>query len=743
MRKYGTTGAVFFLLLILALFVFSLNQMNKQPEAFTYSKLQAILKEPNADKKIESVQITNGDSTIIVKGRNLLDATAAPSATGAPNTTTDKSSNAATTTAPVIGAANTATNTSATTATAPATSGGTTTNTPTGTTTKAASTTTNASKSGTDKTKEPEAVSLIIPSEAKEGLIQELNAANIPIIVHEPEKTSFWFSLVSSFFLPVLLLVGILFMFRSAQSGGNQAMSFGRSRAKLMVDNKVKVSFSDVAGIDEAKLELQEIVDFLKSPEKFQALGARIPRGVLLVGAPGTGKTLLAKAVAGEAGVPFFSISGSDFVEMFVGVGASRVRDLFEQAKKHAPCIVFVDEIDAVGRQRGAGLGGGHDEREQTLNQLLVEMDGFEGTTGIIVVAATNRPDILDSALLRPGRFDRQVVLDRPDVVGREQILSVHSKGKPLSGNVDLKTLAKRTPGFTGADLSNLLNEAALIAARLNKREIEMLDLELAIDKVIAGPEKKTRIIAPKEKEMTAYHEVGHALMCILLKNAHPLHKVTIIPRGFALGLTMFLPEDDMRTQTRSQLIDQIGVGLGGRVAEETVYSEITTGAQDDLEKSTKMARRMVTEFGMSDRLGPMTFGKRHEHIFLGREMGHERDYGENVATIIDEEVTRIISEQYERVKQLLVEYRPHMDAIVKVLLEKETLEAKEVDAILDEVNAKLGRPAFSRNGSDGDGGPTAGATSDGITIQPEGTDKNKDLPPDPDSKPEFKPKFA
>ncbi|HNB16269.1 MAG TPA: ATP-dependent zinc metalloprotease FtsH, partial [Candidatus Obscuribacter sp.] len=384
---------------------------------------------------------------------------------------------------------------------------------------------------------------VVVPSEAKEDLVKELNKANINFEVKGVDRSAMLFSMVSSFFLPILIVVGFLFMVRSAQSGGNQAMSFGRSRAKLMMDNKVKVCFNDVAGIDEAKQELQEIVDFLKSPEKFQALGARIPRGVLLVGSPGTGKTLLAKAVAGEAGVPFFSISGSDFVEMFVGVGASRVRDLFDQAKKQAPCIVFVDEIDAVGRQRGAGLGGGHDEREQTLNQLLVEMDGFEGSTGIIVVAATNRPDILDSALLRPGRFDRQVVIDRPDVSGREQILNVHGKGKPLAKDVDLKILARRTPGFTGADLSNLINEAALIAARADKREIEMTDLELAIDKVIAGPEKRSRLIPPKEKEMTAYHEVGHALMNVLLPHAHPLHKVTIIPRGFALGLTMAVPE--------------------------------------------------------------------------------------------------------------------------------------------------------------------------------------------------------
>ena len=539
-----------------------------------------------------------------------------------------------------------------------------------------------------------------------------------------------------------MLLVGFFIMFRSAQSGGNQAMSFGRSRAKLMVDNKVKVTFADVAGIDEAKQELQEIVDFLKNPEKFQALGARIPRGVLLVGAPGTGKTLLAKAVAGEAGVPFFSISGSDFVEMFVGVGASRVRDLFDQAKKHAPCIVFVDEIDAVGRQRGAGLGGGHDEREQTLNQLLVEMDGFEGTTGIIVIAATNRPDILDSALLRPGRFDRQVVIDRPDVLGREQILSVHSKGKPLAKDVELKTLARRTPGFTGADLSNLINEAALIAARLDKREIEMIDLELAIDKVIAGPEKKTRLISAREKKMTAYHEIGHALMCILLKNAHPLHKVSIIPRGFALGLTMFFPAEDILTQTRSQLIDQIGVSLGGRVAEETVYGEITTGAQDDLEKATKMARRMVTEFGMSDRLGPMTFGRRNDHVFLGRDFGHERDYGENVATIIDEEVKRLINDNYTRVRELLLQYRPHMDAIVEVLLEKETLDVKEVDAIIEEVNRKQGLSMPTAGSSRDDAGPTPPPSivlDDGKIVLKEAEIKQE--PPDP--QPGLTPKFA
>jgi cell division protease FtsH len=659
MRKYGTTWAVFFLLLVLVVFVFSLTSISRKDDPLTYYQLQNFITGGKAEQ-IKKVVMINGESVIQV------------------------------------------------------------------------------SMIGSEHER-----SVVVPTEAKEALIKEFTDAHVPLDVKEPDKSSFWFSMLSSFFLPILLLVAFLFMFRSAQSGGNQAMSFGRSRAKLMVDNKVKVTFQDVAGIDEAKQELQEIVDFLKSPEKFQALGARIPRGVLLVGAPGTGKTLLAKAVAGEAGVPFFSISGSDFVEMFVGVGASRVRDLFDQAKKHAPCIVFVDEIDAVGRQRGAGLGGGHDEREQTLNQLLVEMDGFEGTTGIIVIAATNRPDILDSALLRPGRFDRQVVIDRPDVLGREQILNVHSKGKPLAKDVELKILSRRTPGFTGADLSNLINEAALIAARMDKREIEMKDLELAIDKVIAGPEKKSRLIQPKEKEMTAYHEVGHALMCVLLKNAHPLHKVSIIPRGFALGLTMFFPEEDILTQTRSQLIDQIGVGLGGRVAEECVYNEITTGAQDDLEKCTKLARRMVTEFGMSERLGPMTFGKRHDHVFLGREFGHERDYGETVATIIDEEVKRFVVEQYDRVKQILLKHRPHMDEIVKVLLEKETLDRKEVDQIMADVNRKLGLVEDIPMSDDSTTPPPTYTTLDGGRIVVEEQTEKLPSPRVDEPPPGLQPKFA
>jgi cell division protease FtsH len=668
MKKYGTTWAVFILLLVLVVFAVSLASMGHKDEPYTYSRLMNLLHEGKANE-IRQVTFTNGENIVMVK---LADDGTGPG----------------------------------------------------------------------EREK-----SVVVPAEGKEDLLKELNKANVKIDSKDIDKSGMWFGMVSSFFLPILVLVGLLFMFRSAQSGGNQAMSFGRSRAKLMIDNKVKVSFGDVAGIDEAKQELQEIVDFLKNPEKFQALGARIPRGVLLVGAPGTGKTLLAKAVAGEAGVPFFSISGSDFVEMFVGVGASRVRDLFEQAKKQAPCIVFVDEIDAVGRQRGAGLGGGHDEREQTLNQLLVEMDGFEGTTGIIVIAATNRPDILDSALLRPGRFDRQVVIDRPDVGGREQILTVHSRGKPLSKDVDLKILARRTPGFTGADLSNLINEAALIAARADKREIEMRDMELAIDKVIAGPEKKTRIISNKEKECTSYHEVGHALMCILLPNAYPLHKVTIIPRGFALGLTMSYPEEDILSQTKSQLIDQIGMCLGGRIAEEVVFGEVTTGAQSDLEKSTGLARRMVTEFGMSDKLGPMTFGKRNDHVFLGRDFGHERDYSENIATVIDQEVSDIVSTQYTRVKEKIMGHRPHMDAIVKELLEKETLDRKEVDAIMDEVNRKLaaGEPL----GGDSDSTPPSGYTmGDGttITVGPESDSSSLDSSggdKDKEPKPEFKPKFA
>ena len=516
-----------------------------------------------------------------------------------------------------------------------------------------------------------------------DGLTKRL----IDVEVKAPNSGSFWLSFLTSIFVPALFLIMLIFMIRSAQAGGSQALSFGKSRAKLQHDNKVKVTFADVAGIDECKQELQEVVDFLKNSEKYLAIGARIPKGVLLVGAPGTGKTLLAKAVAGEAGVPFFSISGSDFVEMFVGVGASRVRDLFEQAKKNAPCIVFVDEIDAVGRQRGAGLGGGHDEREQTLNQLLVEMDGFESTTGIIVVAATNRPDILDSALLRPGRFDRQVVIDRPDIAGREAILKVHAKGKPLAQGVDLRVLARRTPGFTGADLSNLLNEGAILAARQNKREIFMDDLEQAIDKVLAGPEKKSRIITPKDKEITAYHEVGHALVAFYEKDSDPLHKVTIIPRGMALGITMTLPEDDHLHLSKAQLLARIKVLLGGRVAEEVIFGDITTGAQNDLQKATELLRKMITQFGMSEKLGPMTFGQTNEHVFLGRDFGHVRDYSEEIATQIDTEMRKIVNHIYDECKKLLNEKRKHMDAIVQILLEKETIEKEEFKEIVDKVD--------------------------------------------------------
>ncbi len=525
------------------------------------------------------------------------------------------------------------------------------------------------------------------------SLISKLENKKVDINVQANQNKGQWVGLIGSLFFPVLFLVAIMMLFRGAQGGGSQAMNFGKSRAKMNMDTKVKITFKDVAGIDEAKQELEEIVDFLKNGEKYLALGAKIPKGVLLVGAPGTGKTLMAKAVAGEAGVPFFSISGSDFVEMFVGVGASRVRDLFEQAKKHSPCIVFIDEIDAVGRQRGAGLGGGHDEREQTLNQLLVEMDGFDGTTGVIVVAATNRPDILDNALLRPGRFDRQVVIDRPDVQGREQILEVHVKGKPLSSEVDLKTLAKRTPGFTGADLSNLLNEAALLAARYEKKEIEMDDLEAAIDKIIAGPEKKSRIITDDEKENTAYHEVGHALLSKLLKNCDPLHKVSIIPRGMALGVTMTLPEKDHLTYKKNQLLDQITMLLGGRIAEEIIFGEdrISTGAQNDLERSTEIARKMVTAYGMSTEMGPLTFGKRNEHVFLGRDFGHERNFSEEVASGIDHEIKKIIDERYTVAKNLLLENKDIVEEIAKILLEKETLDKDEIDEIMERVRAQRG----------------------------------------------------
>ena len=520
-------------------------------------------------------------------------------------------------------------------------------------------------------------------------LMKRLDASDADIQVTRASESSKTIgNLLSYLLLPILFLVFLAVMAKSIQAGGSQAMSFGKSKAKMLLDSKVKTTFKDVAGIDEEKKELEEIVDFLKNGDKYIKLGARIPKGVLLVGPPGTGKTLMAKAVAGEAGVPFFSISGSDFVEMFVGVGASRVRDLFEQAKKHQPCIIFIDEIDAVGRQRGAGLGGGHDEREQTLNQLLVEMDGFDKNTNIIVIAATNRPDILDNALLRPGRFDRQIVINKPDILGREQILNVHATNKPLASEVDLKILAKRTPGFTGADLQNLLNEAALLAARHDQTEITMQDLEEAIDKVMAGPEKKSRIISEEEKTNTAYHEVGHALLAKLLDNCDPLHKVSIIPRGMALGITMTLPEKDYLTMKKSQLLDRITMTLGGRVAEEIIYGSdsVTTGASNDLEKVSDIARKMVTAYGMSDKMGNLTYGKSEEHVFMGRDFGHTRNFSEEIAADIDKEVKRIIDERYDIAKHLLSENRDMLEFISKSLLERETLDEKDFDELMNEV---------------------------------------------------------
>jgi len=518
-----------------------------------------------------------------------------------------------------------------------------------------------------------------------------LEENSVDVTVKKPSENGGMF--LNILFPIIVFVIIIAVMSKIVQAGGSQAMSFGKSKAKLMLDNKVKVTFKDVAGIDEERQELSEIVDFLKNGEKYLKLGAKIPKGVLLVGPPGTGKTLMAKAVAGEAGVPFFSISGSDFVEMFVGVGASRVRDLFEQAKKHQPCIIFIDEIDAVGRQRGAGWGGGHDEREQTLNQLLVEMDGFDENTNIIIIAATNRPDILDNALLRPGRFDRQIFINKPDILGREQILNVHAKNKPLGKTVDLKVIAKRTPGFTGADLQNLLNEAALLAARHNKDTIEMTDMEEAIDKVIAGPEKKSKIITDEEKENTAYHEVGHALLAKILKYCDPLHKVSIIPRGMALGVTMTLPEKDHLTYTKTQLLDRITMILGGRVAEEIIYGEdfITTGAQNDLEKVSDIARKMVITWGMSDKMGNLAYGKSQEHVFMGRDFGHQRDYSEEVAAQIDKEVKRIVDERYNLARHLLRENRDMLDHISHELLEHETLDEKEFEDLMNDVRSRRG----------------------------------------------------
>jgi len=485
--------------------------------------------------------------------------------------------------------------------------------------------------------------------------------------------------------LPLLLMVGlILFFMQQMQGGGNRVMSFGKSRARQITKDMPKITFEDVAGVDEAVEELMEIKEFLENPAKFQALGAKIPKGVLLYGPPGAGKTLLARAVAGEAGVPFFSISGSDFVEMFVGVGAARVRDLFEQAKANAPCIIFMDEIDAVGRQRGAGLGGGHDEREQTLNQLLVEMDGFDVKSGVILIAATNRPDILDPALLRPGRFDRQVVVDRPDLEGRRAILRVHTKGKPLAPAIDIDVLARRTPGFTGADLANMVNEAALLSARHGKKMIDMIELEEAIDRVVAGPEKKTRLISEREKEIIAYHETGHALVAHTLPNADPVHKISIIPRGRALGYTLTLPTEDKYLVTRSELVDQLAMLLGGRTAEELVFSEITTGDQNDIDKATKVARQMTMEYGMSDKLGPVTLGHKQEQVFLGRDFAAEPNYSDEVAFQIDQEVRRLVDEAHKEAHRILTDQRDRLDTIAKILVERETIGKEELLKLLE-----------------------------------------------------------
>ena len=513
-----------------------------------------------------------------------------------------------------------------------------------------------------------------------ETLIKTLQDNGVEITAAPPEQPAWWMSLLGSAIPIIILVVLFFFIMQQTQGGGGRVMNFGKSRAKLMGEGNVKVSFKDVAGAEEAKQELEEVVEFLKDPGKFTTIGAKIPKGVLLAGPPGTGKTLLAKAVAGEAGVPFFTISGSDFVEMFVGVGASRVRDLFTQAKKNAPCIIFIDEIDAVGRQRGAGLGGGHDEREQTLNQLLVEMDGFGANEGIITIAATNRPDILDPALLRPGRFDRQVIVGRPDLCGREAILKVHARNKPLADDVDLKTIAKKTPGFTGADLNNLLNEAALLAARLNKKVITMAEVEEASEKVSMGPERRSHIVSEKDRKLTAYHESGHAIVAHLLPHADPVHKVTIIPRGAAGGYTMMLPTEEQNYKTKSQLLADIRVALGGRIAEALILDEISTGASGDLQSVTNTARAMVTRWGMSDELGPIVFGEQQEQVFLGKNLGHERNYSEEIAAKIDSEIHRIVEEAYKDVTKLLSENEKFLHDMANALLEEETIDAKAVD---------------------------------------------------------------
>jgi cell division protease FtsH len=549
-------------------------------------------------------------------------------------------------------------------------------------------------------------------------LDEKIDQQKVKVVTYKPQEgNNIWLTFITSIIPFVIIFILFFFLLNQAQGGGSRVMNFGKSRAKLYNDEKKRVTFDDVAGADEEKAELVEVVEFLKDPRKFAAVGARIPKGVLLVGPPGTGKTLLARAVAGEAGVPFFSISGSDFVEMFVGVGASRVRDLFENAKKNAPCIIFIDEIDAVGRQRGAGLGGGHDEREQTLNQLLVEMDGFGANEGIIIIAATNRPDILDPALLRPGRFDRQITVDRPDVKGREAVLKVHARNKPLGDDVKLDVIARGTSGFTGADLENLLNEAALLTARRNKKQINMAEVDEAIDRVIAGPAKKSRVISEDEKRLVAYHEAGHTIVGYHLKNADMVHKVTIIPRGQAGGYTVMLPKEDRYFATKTDLLDKITGLLGGRVAEELVLGDISVGAYDDFRRATAIARSMITEYGMS-RLGPMQFGRSQGQVFLGRDIGHERNYSEQIAYEIDQEMQRIITECYERCKELLTKHRDQLDLIAQQLLKRETLDAEQIKQLIETGKLENG----GESGSDVV-----------VNIQPK--NENKENQPDQDSK--------
>ena len=531
------------------------------------------------------------------------------------------------------------------------------------------------------KLKDGKEFSTVAPNDSK--LVEKLEAKKVDIKAELPPQPPWWMSILSSI-LPMLIIVGLWFMLMNqGGAGGGKVMNFGKSRARRYDEEKLKITFKDVAGAEEAKQELEEVVEFLKHPQKYNDLGAKIPKGVLLYGPPGTGKTLLAKAVAGEAGVPFFSISGSDFVEMFVGVGASRVRDLFDQAKKSAPCIVFIDEIDAVGRQRGAGLGGGHDEREQTLNQLLVEMDGFSANEGIIMIAATNRPDILDPALLRPGRFDRQIVVDRPDIKGRTEILKVHGKGTPMGPDVNLDVIAQRTPGFTGADLSNLVNEAALLTARKDKKAINMSEMEEAAERVIMGPERKSRVISDKEKRLTAYHEGGHTIVGMLLEHTDPVHKVTIIPRGRAGGYTLSLPKEDKYYATRSEMLDELKVLLGGRVAEALVLKEISSGASNDLQRATQLARQMICEYGMSENIGPVTFGHRQDQVFLGRDIARDKDYSEEVAAEIDKEVRSFMEDAYAATEKLLSDNIDKLHVIAKALMEKETLEEEEINQLV------------------------------------------------------------